>query len=173
MYMFTDIAAYSRGLDPSIVRNIILAVIAVVIRATFLLTMQRALAKCSQQARRMSPKTMWFGIIPVFHLIWNFVIVFAMSTTLEKEYKKRSIPHPPKPARNIGLIWSVLMVFGLVSFSGVRFLVITGIIIFILAIIMFIVYWAKVAMFASKLNHQEEVPEEKQKAGQTSGEERQ
>ena len=89
---------------------IILIVVAICLipEVFFILTLQKALQRCSPENRVMSPGSTWLLLIPVFNLIWMFIIVTQMAESLEREFRKRDIPVEPSPGKSIGLAWCIL-----------------------------------------------------------------
>jgi len=60
-----------------------------VILALYLLTLQRAMSRCSPRNRTMSPGLVWLQLIPVFGLYWHFKNVTELSRSLANEYHAR------------------------------------------------------------------------------------
>ncbi len=109
----------------------------------FLLTLQKALARVAPERRTMNPPMVWLGLIPLFSAIWNFFMVIALAKSLGAELSARNIPHEDEPGKVIGLVWSGLSAACLIP--GLGFLL--G----IPVLIMWIIYWVKVAGFSAKI----------------------
>jgi hypothetical protein len=110
----------------------------------FLLTQQRALSKCSPANQTMSPGLVWLQIIPFFGFIWQFFVVVAISNSLEKEFAVRRIPEEPKPGQGIGLAMCITRVCVVIPFLGIFSL--------IASVILWIIYWVKIAALSQKLD---------------------
>lgn len=109
----------------------------------FLLTLQKALNRVAPERRTMNPPMVWLALIPLFNLVWNFMIVTALSKSLDAELTSRNIPHEAEPGKLIGLIWAGLgvacLIPGLNVIAGLPLLV------------LWIIYWVKIAGFSAKL----------------------
>jgi hypothetical protein len=110
----------------------------------FLLTLQRALSKCAPANRTMSPGLVWLQIIPFFGFIWQFFVVIAVANSLDNEFAARRIPEEPKPGQSIGLAMCITRVCTVIPFLGI----LAG----IASVVLWIVYWVKIAGFSRKLD---------------------
>ena len=109
----------------------------------FLLTLQKALTRVAPERRTMNPPMVWLGLIPLFSVVWNFIMVTALSKSLGAELTARNIPHENEPGKVIGLVWASLGAACLIP--GLGFLL--G----IPVLIMWIIYWVKIAGFSAKI----------------------
>jgi len=122
---------------------LIALIIFLAIRVAFLLSMKKALTRCSSENRTMSPGSIWLGLIPFFHIIWDFFIVINLADSLEREFQKRGLNVEPKPGKNIGLVYCIANVCSLIP--GLNFL--AGPVSFIC----WIIYWVKIAGFSKQI----------------------
>src|SRR5262245_17941846 len=51
------------------------------------LTLAKALNRCSESNRQMSPGLVWLLLIPCFHTIWFIFIVIWVPGSLQKEFQ--------------------------------------------------------------------------------------
>lgn len=109
----------------------------------FLLTLQKALKLCSIESRKTSPGSVWFLLIPLFNLVWQFILVSRISESLHNEFTKRNILEDPHPGKSIGIAYCVLGVCSIIPFIGI--------LTFIPALICWIIYWVKIAGYSNKL----------------------
>ena len=109
----------------------------------FVLSMQKAIRRCSPENRTLTPGMAWLMLIPLFNLVWDFIVVKEVAATLEREFKKRNVPVEPSPGKNIGFAWCILSVGALIPLLGI--LSVMG------AIVCWILYWAKIAGFSGML----------------------
>jgi hypothetical protein len=125
---------------------VIFAVAAPVVAVVFyLISLQKALGACSLQTRTLAPGLVWLLLIPLFNLIWHFIVVFAIAKSLHGEFVARNIDQDPAPGRNLGLALSILFVMASVPHPYFR--APFG----ILALICWIIYWVKVFGYSAKL----------------------
>ena len=109
----------------------------------FLITVQKSLSRCAMQNRAMEPGLVWLSLIPIFSLVWNFIIVINVSKSLAAEFAARQIPAERDPGQALGLAWCILKVCAVVPFLGL-FSGLAGFICWIL-------YWVKMSGFNTKL----------------------
>lgn len=114
-------------------------VIGLVIAILFLLNLQNLLKAISSQNRKMDPSMVWLAIIPVFQIIWMFIVVSKISESIQAEYSLRGLSAEPRPTYSIGLAMCILNVCCLIPFvnffAGIALL------------ICFIIYWIKTSEF--------------------------
>lgn len=129
-------------------------VIYLAIYIPYLLTLQRALEAVSPDLRRMPPGQVWLMLIPLFSVIWIFMIAAAIADSFDQEYRRRGImTEHPRPTYNVGLTYGIM---ALASAPGI-FITNPGIKLFfslfsLAGFILWIVYWVQVAEHKNKLN---------------------
>ena len=109
----------------------------------YCLTLQKALTRVAPENRAMAPGMVWLLFIPLFNIVWNFMVVLNMAKSLGAEFKQRNIPSEPEPGKGLGLAMCILACCGIIPvvnwFSGIATLV------------CWIMYWVKISAFSSKL----------------------
>jgi len=109
----------------------------------YLLTLQKALNRCSPENRAMNPGMVWLMFIPLFNLVWHFFIVLNMAKSLGAEFQKRGMAEEPKPGQTIGLVMCVLACCGIIP--------VLGMLASLAGLVCWILYWVKIAGYSSKL----------------------
>ena len=109
----------------------------------FLLTLQKALERCSVENRTTTPGSVWLMLIPLFNLVWQFLLVIKVSESLNNEFTRRNIMEDPAPGKTIGLAFCILNICSIIPIIGIF----TG----IAAFVCWIVYWVKIAGYSNKL----------------------
>lgn len=109
----------------------------------FLLSLQKALTACQPDNRRMPPNNVWLLLIPLFNIIYQFIVVNSIAESLEGEFKQRNIPVEPSPGRSLGMAWCILGLCGVIPFIGA----LAG----LAALICWILYWVKIAGLTKQL----------------------
>ncbi len=100
----------------------------------FLLTLQNTLKAIAPESRRMAPSNVWLLFIPVFNIVWQFIMVDKIAQSISAECARLNIPvKENKPTYNIGLAWNIS-----------NFLFFIPIIGGLISLLMFILYWVKV-----------------------------
>lgn len=120
-----------------------IAIVGLLIAILFLLNLQNLLKAISPQNRKMDPAMVWLAIIPVFQIIWMFIVVSKISESIQAEYNMRGSSVEPKPTYNIGLAMCILNVCCIIPFvnffAGIALL------------ICFIIYWIKTSEFKNNI----------------------
>lgn len=120
----------------------ILRVLPLIPLILYLITLHKALDRCSPSNRVMSPYLVWLLIVPLFNVIWHFVVVLSLSKSLHREFEHRRMNESPAPGRNVGLATSILLIVGLVPYLD--FLL-------VISVLCWIVYWHQISGYAAKL----------------------
>lgn len=129
---------------------VILVVVAVIFGISlipmifFLLTLQNTLNAISFENRKMEPGLVWLSLIPLFGMVWQFIIVDRMAGSLQAEFAKRGIAiEEARPGNSIGLAYCILFCCSLIPFVGY----ITS----IAGLICWIIYWIKINDYKNRL----------------------
>lgn len=109
----------------------------------FILTLQRAFERCAPAHRAMTPGLVWLLLIPLFNLIWNFMVVTNLAKSLEREYRSRNIPAQLESAKSIGLAWAILSCCSIIP--------VLGLLAALAGFVVWIVYWVKIAGLSQAL----------------------
>jgi hypothetical protein len=110
----------------------------------YALSLQRALERCAIESRTLSPGLVWLLLIPVFDLVWSFIVVNAISKSLHNEFVRRNMTHVElEPGKGIGLAMSILAVISIIPLLGI----LTG----IAFVICWILYWVKISEYSRML----------------------
>jgi ribosomal protein L40E len=110
----------------------------------FFITQQKALTKCSPGNRTMSPGLVWLQIIPVFGFVWQFFVVIALANSLSAEFRARGIYEEDNPGQGVGIAMCITRLFLVVPVLNI----LAG----IASLVLWIVYWVKIAGFSGKLD---------------------
>jgi hypothetical protein len=109
----------------------------------YLLTLQRALNRCTPQNRAMTPGLVWLMLIPLFNIIWHFFVVINIAKSLGAEFQKRGIAEEPNPGQKLGMVMCILNVCEIIPFLHIFC--------FLGTLVCWIMYWMKIAGFSNKL----------------------
>lgn len=117
----------------------------IVVSIFFILTLSRALNKCSPAARTMQPGTLWLLLVPVLNLVWNFIVVLGMAKSLANEFRARGVQGvEPEPGKSIGLAMAICAVCSVIPVLGL----LAG----LACLVLWILYWMKMADYSRKLD---------------------
>jgi hypothetical protein len=110
----------------------------------FLLTLQRALARCRPRNRTMEPGMVWLNLIPLFNLVWQFITVNRVAESLENEFRDRGWHRRSENyGRSVGVAAGALGLVGWIPILG-PILAIAG-------LVCRIIYWVKIAGYSGQL----------------------
>ena len=110
----------------------------------FLLTLHRTFDEVSAENRLMPSGQVWLILIPLFGMIWQFIIVQKMADSLQKEFALRGVDcKEARPGYSIGMAYCILSVCSFIPF--VNFLTGFGV------LIKWIIYWVKIADYKNML----------------------
>jgi hypothetical protein len=109
----------------------------------FLLTLHKALSRCAPESRTMDTGQVWLMFIPLFNLVWQFIVISRVSSSLGNEFRRRNIPAEAQPAKAVGLASCILFVTSFIPILGLF----TG----IGAFVCWIIYWVKIAGYSAQL----------------------
>ncbi len=74
----------------------------------FLRSLQNILKIISPENRRMSPSTVWLILIPVFGVLWQFMVVSKIADSIKAEYTRFNIlVNESRPTYTIGLVYCI------------------------------------------------------------------
>ena len=83
----------------------------------FLITLQNTFKEVKIENRRMQPGEVWLMLIPLFGLVWQFIIVNRLADSLKLEFTQRNIDiNEFRPGYSIGLAYCVLFCCSIIPF---------------------------------------------------------
>ena len=132
----------------ALIVGLLFIVIALIPLILFLLNLQKTMQCISEENRKMPPGNVWLMLIPIFNLVWQFIMVNKIAESITEECIKLNISaRENKPTYNAGLTWNICNLFTWIPLLGGLAVLIT-----------FILYWVKVneyknLMIANKDNH--------------------
>ena len=118
--------------------------IGIILLAVFyLINLQNTLLEVSEKNRKIPAGNVWLMLIPLFNLIYPFILYPKISDSLKDEYNERGLPSKGDYARGIGITMPILGLCGFIP--GIN--IFAGLAQFIL----FIIYWSKMSNFKNEL----------------------
>jgi hypothetical protein len=118
--------------------------IGITIAILYLLTLQNALKACSPENQKMPPGQVWLTLIPLFGIVWIFIVVNRIADSLKAEFAKRNIQvDEDRPGYAIGITYCILNCCGIIPFLGI--LAALG------GLVCWIIYWVKIAGYKNML----------------------
>jgi len=138
--------------DPAATIRIVAGVLAVAVVVAMLLvaifyvlTLSRALEKCSARSRTMQPGMVWLLFIPLFNMVWHFFVVLALARSLSNEFRARNVQNvEPEPGKSIGIAMCICGACAIVPLLNI----VAG----LAQLVLGIIYWNRIAGFSRKLD---------------------
>jgi hypothetical protein len=130
----------------------LLLALVLAIHIFFLLTLSRALGFCRPENRDMEPWQVWLNLIPLFNIVWIFLTVLRLASSLRREFTERGQGRRDEDyGQNLGLAY---IVAGLVSGLPIRVL---STVLSLACLVCFIMYWVKIAGYNQQLQKESPV----------------
>jgi len=132
------------GVPELMIIGIIALLFSLVPMIFYLLTLQNTLYAVSPANRKMPAPQVWLMLIPIFNLVWQFIMVNKITESLQTEFKEREIPsNEPFPGRTIGIAYCILFCCTIIPFLGT----IAG----LAGLVCWIIFWVKMSECKMKL----------------------
>ena len=131
-----------------IIGTFILIIIASAIFLTpvilYLLTLQNTLKKVKKKNRTIEPGQVWLNLIPLFNIVWQFIMINRIADSLKAEFSERNISiKEDRPGAQIGVAYCILNLCGFIPMLG-GLASIAG-------LVCWIVYWVKISNYKNQL----------------------
>jgi hypothetical protein len=111
----------------------------------YLLTLKRTLEACSPENRKTEPNLVWLSLIPLFGIVWQFILVDKIALSLQAEFQSRNIRvDEARPGYTIGMVYCALFCSTIIPILGMF----TG----IAGFVCWIVYWSKINGYKGQLD---------------------
>jgi hypothetical protein len=134
----------SVGLEELLLLGLVCGALLLVPAIFYLLTLQRALERCAPESRTMPPGQVWLLLIPLFNVVWQFIVVNSIAASLRNEFARRTIPlAEAEPGKSVGLVLCVASVAGIVPLLNI----LAGPV----SLVCWILYWVKISGYSSML----------------------
>lgn len=117
--------------------------ISITIAVFYLLNLQNLLKEIDQKNRLVEPGNVWLMFIPLFNLIYPFILYPKICDSVKAEYEHRGISIQGDYSRSISIAMPILGLCGLIPFIGG----LAG----LANLVLFIIFWVRTAEYKSKL----------------------
>src|SRR4051812_14812060 len=121
----------------------------------FMIAQQETLKAIRPENREMSPGEVWLQLIPIFNLVWMFIVVTRISNSIDREMASTQnfsfednqyvtgYVSSERPTYQIGIAYCVLSCCSIIPFLGW--------LASIAALVCWITYWVKLADYKKKI----------------------
>src|SRR4051812_29145472 len=90
-----------------------------VVQIFYLLTLSRTLAAIRPEFRTVQPGQAWLGMIPIFHLIWPFIINKKVADSIKADLEDRGVESTGDYGKQLGGIYPALRIAGNIPVVGI------------------------------------------------------
>lgn len=113
----------------------------------YVFTLYITLKAVAPENRKMEPMSLWLLLIPVFGLVWHFIVVGKMADSIKAELASENNAYADKrPAYDIGLAMCILSC--LCFIPGINVLAVIG------ALVCWIIYWVRMITYKGEIARQ-------------------
>lgn len=121
----------------------IILLISILVQVLYLTTLSRTIRNIRPEFRKVEPGQAWLGMIPLFHLIWPFIINRKVADSIKADLEDRGMGEDGDYGKNIGTIYPAVRFGGNVPGIGVLFS--------IAYLVIFIMWWSKLSRYRALL----------------------
>jgi hypothetical protein len=124
----------------------------------FIISLQKLLSQISPQNRTIQKQALWYLLIPIFNLLWNFNVMNKIAYSLRLEYYSLGLNFPNNPTSTIGIMWafssSFYLIIPLVPLSTDLKMPISvfATFLYLLSVGLFFAYWSAIVEHQKILN---------------------
>ncbi|MDG1333303.1 MAG: hypothetical protein P8P74_13290 [Crocinitomicaceae bacterium] len=128
---------------PALIFVILLIIGAIVLNVLYLLNLQNTMKQVGEPRRQVPPANVWLMFIPLFNIIYPFILYPKICDSVKAEYVHRGLPMQGDFARSIGVTMPILTLVGIVP--------VIGPLASLAGFVLFIIFWSKTAGFKNYL----------------------
>ena len=123
---------------------LIFVVIVIVVAVLYLLNLQNLMKSIKEENREVSPGNVWLMLIPLFSIVYAFILYPKISASIKKEFESREMDTAGDGAKTLGL---ALAITGAAAILPIPVL---GGLIGLANLVIFIMWWVKTAGFKNQ-----------------------
>lgn len=117
----------------------------IVLYVYYLLNLQNTLKQVADSRRLVPAGNVWLMFIPLFSVVYGFILYPKISDSVKAEYAHRGLPADGDFGRGVGLALAIAGVVGIIPIDALKG--IAG----IASLVLFIIYWSKTAKYKAEL----------------------
>jgi len=102
------------------------------------------LIKVKKKNRIIEPGQVWLNLIPLFNIVWQFIMINRIADSLKAEFTERNISiKEDRPGAQIGVAYCILNLCGVIP--------VLGGLASLAGLVCWIVYWVKISNYKNQL----------------------
>ena len=100
--------------------------------------------KVKKKNRIIEPGQVWLNLIPLFNIVWQFIMINRIADSLKAEFTERNISiKEDRPGAQIGVAYCILNLCGVIP--------VLGGLASLAGLVCWIVYWVKISNYKNQL----------------------
>ena len=119
--------------------------IGILIMVLYLKNLQDLLKECDKSNLQMPPVNVWLMFIPLFSIVYGFIMYPKISESIKREFESRNSPQSGDYLKTLGLAMAITSAVGVVPIDVLKG--IAG----LAGLVLLIIYWVKAAEMKNKL----------------------
>jgi hypothetical protein len=123
--------------------HLVIWIIVLVVFILYLITLMNTLSAISPQNRRLTPGLVFLLLIPLFNLVWNFIVVTKIRDSLQAEFSARNLSGQGF-GYGVGLAMCILYIASVIPL--INLLAAPAL------LVCWIIYWVQIAGFKGQLS---------------------
>jgi len=124
-----------------IIFGIMMFLITLTVAILYLLNLQNLMKEIEIKNREVEPTNVWLMLIPLFNLVYDFILFPKISDSVKKELTDRKMEETGNYGRSLAIAIPILTILFWFPFAGIANLV------------LFIIFWVKMAEYKNKLRN--------------------
>ena len=122
---------------------VFIILICIVVGILYLLTLQNLLKRVQPENRVVDPGNVWLMLIPIFNLIYAFILYPKISESVAREYESRGMSPNGDFGKSLGITMPILSLCGFFPFLGS----LAG----LANLVIWIIFWSKMSGYKNSL----------------------
>lgn len=136
-------------LEGALVFLVVLFIVIIILYVFYLKNLQDLLNEVSPGNRQVPPSNVWLMFIPLFNIVYRFILYPKISDSLLIEFEDRGAPKDGDYLKGLGLTLGIIGVVNIIPISALKSITSLGI------LVIWIVYWVKTAEMKNQLRSME------------------
>jgi hypothetical protein len=132
-------------LESLLLITIVLLIVVIVLYVFYLKNLQELMNEVSVHNRQVPPVNVWLMFIPLFNIVYRFILYPKISESLRLEFEERQYPREGDYLKGLGLTLGIMGVVNILPIQIFKTLSALGI------LIVWIIYWVKTAEYKNQL----------------------
>lgn len=115
----------------------------IILNVLYLLNLQDTLKEVGQSRRQVSPNNVWLMFIPLFNLIYPFILYPKICDSIKAEFEQRGLDTKGDFGKGIGITLPILSLVSIIPYLGI--------LASIAHLVLFIIFWSQTAGYKNRL----------------------